>query len=390
MIEKGVSLMPVPQKQENLPRTNADASRILIVAGNRENREVCKTLLKENRPGGFEVLETADIVQALALARKAQPDCILLDCALAGSLEFIGSCKKETPLADCAIIVVTCRINESRALEALKLGAADYISENNILDGSFVQNIIRAIEDTALKKHVRECRENLERSYRALSDFTYTVSQGIRLPLRRIEQCCEILKDDLKTQLGEESVPYIGRLELNLRRLTGIAKELQAYSRTLDASREKEERMKLNFGKIVSEVVDDLEPVIKEHNASIVVGALPSALLAYPARIRELFESLISNAIKFRSGSDPVIGISCEEKDSHYLFSIRDNGQGIAAKYHTMIFRAFESLQAHNEEKGSGLGLAICSKAVDMHNGKIWVESEPGKGAAFKFTIAKA
>lgn len=383
--------MPAIQKQRDLTRSDdKSVIRILVVAGNRENREVCRTLLKESCPTGFEIHETGEIEQARTLAEKFLPDCILLDCALPGSLEFIRSCKKEAPLADSMIVVVTCRQNENRALEALKLGAADYISENNILDGSFVKNILKAIEETRLKRQVRACRENLEHSHRALSDFTYTVSQGIKLPIRRIEQCCDILKDDLKTRLGEDSAPYIDRLELNLRRLTGIAKELQAYSRTLDASREKEERRKLNFGKIVTEVVDDLEPIIKEHNASVVIGTLPSALLAYPARIRELFQSLIANAIKFRAGTAPVIGISCEERESHFLFSVKDNGRGIAAKYHTMIFKAFESLQIHQDESGSGLGLALCSKAVDMHNGKIWVESEPGNGATFKFTIAKA
>jgi len=108
------------------------------------------------------------------------------------------------------------------------------------------------------------------------------------------------------------------------------------------------------------------------------------------AQLVRLFQNLLENAIKFRGGNTPRIHISCKPQNGSYLFSIRDNGIGIDSRYFDRIFIIFQRLHGTDQYPGTGIGLAMCKKIVDRHRGKIWIESEPGKGTTFYFTLPKA
>jgi light-regulated signal transduction histidine kinase (bacteriophytochrome) len=130
---------------------------------------------------------------------------------------------------------------------------------------------------------------------------------------------------------------------------------------------------------------------LKEKGVELrLAGDLPAAVCD-SVRIRQVFENLVSNAIKYNDNPQPVIDIGCREDDRAYTFYVRDNGSGIDPRYSEKVFRIFQRLVAREEHEGTGVGLTICKKIVEAHGGRIWVESEgKGKGSTFFFTISRA
>jgi signal transduction histidine kinase len=368
------------------PAESENAYRVLVVEDNPLDRALYKRLMDKSKTS-FQIYEADNVRDGLKLSRNQSVDCIVLDYRLpdADGIDFIKTCKQEGIEPDAAIVMVTGQGNEQTAVEVMKLGALDYIAKDTILEGFFVQSILNAIERAQLKRQIRQYQDALEKSYLALSDFTYTVSHDLKAPLRRIAQYCDVLKEDMGDRLGEEGTEYLNRLSVSARRMQHLVDDLLTYSRTMSA---KEEKVNLSFEKVVNEVVEDLKVLVEENSATIIKHKLP-VVSAYPIRIKELFQNLIENALKYRDKARPVIEISSEDKGDHYLFSVQDNGKGIDEKYHKKIFKEFERLQGQEDIEGSGLGLSICSKVVEMHGGKIWVESAPGAGTIFKFTILK-
>ena len=142
----------------------------------------------------------------------------------------------------------------------------------------------------------------------------------------------------------------------------------------------------IDCNKMLAEVLGDMETCIRETRAKINTGRLP-VVKGY-TELRLVFQNLIGNAIKFRKQEcDPVVDISAVSKNNEWLFSVHDNGIGIEPEYFDRIFTIFQKLHSRKEYPGSGIGLAHCKKIIGMHGGRIWVESEPGRGSTFYFTI---
>lgn len=363
--------------------------KILVIDDSAADRLSYKRLLQ--RSGiAFDIREAASMSGGLAAAAKdGDVDCVLVDYRLpdGDGIDFIRACKERGVEPDAAIVMVTGQGSEQTAVEAMKLGALDYIAKNTIFDGFFTQSILNAIERAHLKRQVRQYQQELRKSYLAMSEFTHTVSHDLKAPLRRIGQFCDLLKDEVGDRLGADGTEYVLRLGVNARRLQRLVDDLLSYSRTFNS---RDPKADLDLKKILAEVVDDLDVPVKEQKAQVIVGDLP-VLPGYQVRIRELFQNLISNALKYRGREAPVIRIDCEETEGFYTFSVKDNGEGIESKYHQSIFKAFERLHTQDEIEGSGLGLSICSKIVELHKGRIWVESNTdGAGVTFKFTLPKA
>jgi chemotaxis family two-component system sensor kinase Cph1 len=132
--------------------------------------------------------------------------------------------------------------------------------------------------------------------------------------------------------------------------------------------------------------LDNLAATIRQTGAQITQGELPTVLADFPQLV-QLFQNLVANALKFRSQTPPAIRVDAHPGDGQWLFSVRDNGIGIDPQYRDRIFKIFQRLHNRREYPGTGIGLAICKKIVDCHGGQIWVESQPGQGATFYFTI---
>jgi light-regulated signal transduction histidine kinase (bacteriophytochrome) len=139
---------------------------------------------------------------------------------------------------------------------------------------------------------------------------------------------------------------------------------------------------------MVRKAVANLRSRIEASGATITNGALPN-LMADESQLAQLFQNLISNAIKFKGAQPPVVHVSAVEQPDGWVFSVRDNGIGIEAQYFERIFMMFQRLHSKAEYPGTGIGLAICKKVVDRHGGRIWIESQPGSGTTFYFSIPK-
>jgi light-regulated signal transduction histidine kinase (bacteriophytochrome) len=137
---------------------------------------------------------------------------------------------------------------------------------------------------------------------------------------------------------------------------------------------------------VFNRVAKNLKIAIEESGAAITQDHLP-ALMADPSQLTQLFQNLIGNALKFRGEAPPRVHVSAEKKESEWIFSVSDNGIGIDPQYYDRIFIVFQRLHGKEDYPGSGIGLSICKKIVERHSGRIWLKSEPGKGATFYFSL---
>jgi light-regulated signal transduction histidine kinase (bacteriophytochrome) len=335
----------------------------------------------------FEVSEADSAQAGLALAAKLALDCVIVDYNLPDSdgVEFIANFRHEARSPGAAIVMVTGQGSEETAVAAMKGGATDYVTKSTIADGLFPQTILNATERARLKAKVTQYRLDLEKSNRSLSEFAHIVSHDMKAPLRRITSYCELIREESGDRLqGTEAEGHVERLMANAIRLQHFIDDLLTFSRVLHAHEDKEF---VDITALVRDVMEDLGAIIAETGAQITVAGPLPVIEGYPIRMRQVFQNLIGNAIKYRGRDLPKIAISAQEEGDHYLFRVEDNGMGIAPEYRESIFKAFQRLHSQDKIEGTGLGLSICREVIEMHGGKIWVESELEKGSAFCFTI---
>jgi PAS domain S-box-containing protein len=225
----------------------------------------------------------------------------------------------------------------------------------------------------------------LKQSNKELENYTYVVSHDLKAPLRTIRSFGSFLLEDYGDKLDETGKDYLNRMINASSHLDAMIEDLLVLSRV---GRKFTEREKVDLNKLLKEILADLEATIKERNAKVVVDKLPT-LYVHRVWERQLFTNLISNALKFNESKTPKIEVLYEERENDHLFKVRDNGIGIEKKYLPRIFNLFERAPTEKKYEGTGAGLAICKKIVEHFGGKIWVESKPGKGSTFIFTIPK-
>lgn len=363
--------------------------KVLLVEDGPEDREMYKRLLGKSAGARFTTSEAGSVADAKRMTDSDDYDCYVVDYNLpdADGIEFIRYLMDDADRRHGrAIVMVTGQGSEEIAVEALKMGADDYITKKNISDGVFVRPLLNAIERAQLTSKILHYQNELERSNRELSDFTHTASHDLKAPLRRIISYCDILNEEAAPRLQDEDKKILERMQLNARRMQQLIDGLLSYSLI---QYEKEEKATCDLNILLSELIDEFEPQIAECKAVIHAGRLP-VLRAYPLRMRQLFSNLLSNALKYRSSRVPDITITANSNGDIYTFYVKDNGCGISPEFHRDIFHDFKRLHSNDDIEGTGLGLPICRKIVEMHGGKIWVESMPDDGATFIFTIRSA
>ncbi|WP_410509125.1 PAS domain S-box protein [Methanosarcina hadiensis] len=225
--------------------------------------------------------------------------------------------------------------------------------------------------------------EELARSNAELEQFAYVASHDLQEPLRMVVSYLQLLQRKYQGELDSKADKYIYFAVDGASRMQVLINDLLEFSRVTTKAREFEPA---DCRLILGQVLSDLEISIKESGTSISYGPLP-VIMADSTQLAQVFQNLINNAIKFRSKEDPQIRISAEKKADHWLFSVQDNGIGIDPKYSERIFEVFKRLHKREEYPGTGIGLSICKKIIERHGGHIWVESEPGRGSTFYFTL---
>jgi len=233
----------------------------------------------------------------------------------------------------------------------------------------------------SLKSELRT--SELERSNQELQQFAYVASHDLQEPIRMVASYTQLLAKRYKGKLDSDADEFIAFAVDGATRMQVLINDLLAYSRV--GTRGKEFEM-TNCDAILENTLVNLQKAVEESGTKVTHDPLPT-VMADDVQFIQLFQNLIGNAIKFHGKDLSLIHISAERNDSKWLFSVRDNGIGIDQDYADRIFVIFQRLHGRGEYPGTGIGLAICKKIVERHDGHIWVESEPGVGSTFYFTI---
>jgi signal transduction histidine kinase len=397
--------------QQQTDDRRAEQFKVLLVEDSAADAEMVLLALRETRGamavrrGLFTTTRVDRLRPALRLLGRKNFDVVLLDLGLPDSdgLETLAKVRAAAP--DLPVVVLAGLDDDGLALTAIQRGAQDYLAKDR-LDGCLLRRTLRhAIErqraEVQLLQHARQIEaanarierqaaqlkaraEQLDRVNRELDDFTYIASHDLKEPLRGIRAYCEILLEDYHEVFDVPGQRRLAMLVDLCDRLETLIGDLLTYCR-VGGTRPADTG--IDLGAVVGEVLRTLRPTIDRRGASVrVMGRLPK-LTGDATLIGMALANLISNGLKFNDRAQPQLQIGCLPSEPP-TFYVRDDGIGIDRKHHEAIFTIFRRLHSRKEYEGTGAGLTIVQKIVQSHGGRIWVESEPGAGSTFFFTLA--
>jgi len=240
----------------------------------------------------------------------------------------------------------------------------------------------RRLSEALLQEKLLE----LQRSNDDLQQFAYVCSHDLQEPLRVISNYTQLLAKRYSGKVLDETADEFLDFTVDAsKRMQGLINDLLTYSRVQTKG---QELLEIDCQSVAEDALANLKVAIEESGAKIHLGTLPRVKGDNPQLI-QVFQNLISNALKFKSDQNPVVTIECKEQGKYWLFEVRDNGIGFDLKYAERVFVIFQRLHSREVFPGSGIGLAVCKKIIERHGGRIWVETAPSQGAAFFFTMPK-
>ena len=244
--------------------------------------------------------------------------------------------------------------------------------------------IFRDITERKLAEYeISRFSEEIARSNRELENYAYIASHDLQEPLRMITSYLQLLEKEYGDELDSEALNYISFAVDGATRMNAMIDGLLAYSR-VDTRRL--EPALIDCGEALGKALANLEVAIEESGAKVTYDHLPR-VMGDEVQLTQVFQNLIANALKFRREDSPEIHVSVRDEHGEWVFSISDNGIGIEPEYGDRIFTIFQRLHTPEEYQGTGIGLALAKKIIERHKGRIWVDSVPGKGSTFHFTI---
>lgn len=244
-----------------------------------------------------------------------------------------------------------------------------------------------AVGNAKLFNEIKRTAEKLKKANEELENFIFTVSHDLKSPIVSIQGFSTILLSEYKDKLDEEGQHYLERIHSNVSQMERLIHDLLELSRVGKMTKPFEE---VKVSQILDYVLTDLQFQLEERGIEFVVPEKLPPIFCDPQQIAQVFNNLITNSIKYIGDTqNPRIEVGCIDKGDHYRFFVKDNGIGIDPKYHQKIFELFQVLKEVKGVEGTGVGLTIVKRIVENHGGRVWVESEKGKGATFYFTIPK-
>ena len=247
-----------------------------------------------------------------------------------------------------------------------------------------IEGAVLIIQDITERKKLSDA---VLRSNEALQQFAWVAAHDLQEPLRTVTGFLELLEEHMGENLDDKSRHYLTRIGQAAKRMRNLINDLLAYSRI--QTRQSDPAL-VDCNEVVDDCIKNLEASIQSSGAVFQIASLPT-VFADRGRLSQLFQNLIGNALKFTvQGTAPVVRVSVQKQSQQWLFAIEDNGVGIDMQFAERIFVAFQRLNPAGEQAGTGIGLTICKKIVEQHGGRIWVQSQPGKGSTFYFTLRAA
>ena len=361
--------------------------RVLHVEDNELDAELVAQAL---RNGGFSfsvvVVQTETGFERQL--RLQSPDVVIADYDLPQwkGMEALDVLRREG--LEIPLILVSGALGDVTAVECIKRGATDYVLKDGL--ARLPEAVRRALQEKRMLRLRRQAEqdlarkvEELARSNADLEQFAYIASHDLQEPLRMVATYTQLLGERYRGRLDENADKFIGYASEGALRMQTLIQDLLAFSRV---GRSGDACGRVDCDAAVEEVLQSLGPAMRASGAVVTHAALPM-VWADRSQVAQIFQNLIGNAIKFRGKEALAISVQAEKAGQQWLFSVSDNGIGIAPEYREHIFVVFQRLHTRAEYAGNGIGLAICKKVVERCGGKIWVEAQADHGSIFKFTM---
>jgi len=279
--------------------------------------------------------------------------------------------------------------NEKKMLEDTQRAVLnildDYSAEKKLAEDT-QRAVINILEDYSVENaRIEKMNIKLTSSNKEIEQFAYIASHDLQEPLKTISNYVGLFEKKYKGKLDQDADLYLAVIGRATGRMQLLIRDLLDYSK-IDKDKNK---TAIDCNILLKDILNDMAVSISESKADVYSEQLP-IVNGYLSGLKSLFQNLISNAIKFRkSDQNPIINITAQANDKEWIFAIKDNGIGIDKIYYKKLFIIFQRLHNKDEYAGTGIGLAQCKKIIDLHEGKIWLESELENGSTFYFTIPK-
>ena len=358
---------------------------------------IVQELSRMDRPIEVERVFAADTMRA-ALQSKARDiivsDWVIPNFGALAALDILKELRLDLPL-----IIVSGVVGEDTAADAMRAGAQDYVLKDRLtrlrpaierevrdhegrVERRKADAALRQAEALLLQKH-----EELNRSNEELAQFAYIASHDLQEPLRMVASYTQLLARRYKGRLDADADEFIAFAVDGVDRLQRLFQGLLEYSRV---GTKGQALLETSSDAALEQATLNLHDAIEQSGAQVTHDPLP-VVLADKLQLIQLLQNLVGNAIKYhRPGVPPRVHVSSakEAATGRWRFSVRDNGLGIEAKYFARIFGMFQRLHKRDEFGGIGIGLSICKRIAERHGGVVSIESEPGQGSSFHFTLA--
>jgi len=367
--------------------TPADTEeRILILAPRGRDANLIAGTLAEDGihtavcPDASSLVEWLDEGAAAAIVAE---EALTRECVT----EITRFLESQAPWSDIPFVVLTSggRPNPATNRRAHELGVLGNITflERPVRPATVLSSMRAALRARLRQYEMRRRQETLTRVNADLEQFAYSASHDLQEPIRNVAIYSDILSMRYNQVLDQRGLEFLGNVKSAAYRMQTMVSDLLCYTQAASIADEPVEQCDANAAlaaalSILSETIPG--------NATITASSLP-AVRVRKVHLQQIFQNLIGNAIKYR-GDEPLrVEISALRNDGYWFFSVQDNGIGIATEYLEQVFGIFKRLHTHKKYPGTGIGLAICQRIVERYRGRIWVESAPGKGSTFIFTV---
>ncbi len=407
----------LPDSNSVAPSTSDLAGRILVVDDSQTN---CEMLRRRLCRRDYDVECANDGQAALDMIAASEFDLVLLDLMMPGisGLEALERIRQDYSLTQLPVIMVTAKGESQDVVDALSKGANDYVTkpldfnvglarirtqvnlkrttaslQAEVLERKAAQENLadhaRRLQTSndrlvQAEKELQQSVRELQQKNESLEEFVYVASHDLQEPIRKLVSFAKLLQTDLGDSLDESVANDLAFITTSAHRISTLVKNVRTLAHTDLATAEQA----VSLDDCVNAAIDSMSDEIAVSGATIERQSLP-CVTGNEVLLVQLFQHLIGNAIKFASLDSPVVEITAVFADSNWAFGVKDNGMGLDVRYADRIFKPFQRLHGRDEFEGTGIGLAICNRVVQRHGGRIWVDSQPGQGAHFQFTLER-